>query len=258
MGKGFDPWQEGRRAWKRLSGWQDDGGSTPGHPDDGDAALAALTDVGAVHRILDQSELIAVRTARRHGKSWAEIATRLGVTRQSAWERWRDLDTPETPADGGSGRDTAIRAGTSGDTTEWVSGDALGYNSPSSIRARAARELRRASGGRGEGRGEGRPANILVPNVIGMTWTDACRALAEKALIAIEPGAARPPTADEVPSEAVSDQSPESGARVTAGSSVTLWVGRGGGSAGVREPRRPLPVRKSAQEERERSDEAIG
>ena len=65
-------------------------------PDDGDAALAALTDVGVVHRILDQFELIAVRTARRHGKSWAEIATRLGVTRQSAWERWRDLDNAET------------------------------------------------------------------------------------------------------------------------------------------------------------------
>ncbi len=54
MSKSFDPWQEGRRAWKRLSGWQDDGGSTQGHPDDGDAALGALTDVGAVHRILDQ------------------------------------------------------------------------------------------------------------------------------------------------------------------------------------------------------------
>src|SRR6476659_5254166 len=97
MGKSIDPWQDGRRAWKRLSGWQDDSASA-GHPDDGDAALAALTDVGAVHRILDQFELIAVRTARRHGKSWAEIATRLGVTRQSAWERWRDLDE----ADGGS------------------------------------------------------------------------------------------------------------------------------------------------------------
>jgi hypothetical protein len=38
------------------------------------------------------AELVAVRTARRHGKSWREIATKLGVTRQSAWERWRDLD----------------------------------------------------------------------------------------------------------------------------------------------------------------------
>ena len=196
MSKSFDPWQDGRRAWKRLSGWQDDGASA-GHPDDGDAALAALTDVGAVHRILDQFELIAVRTARRHGKSWAEIATRLGVTRQSAWERWRDLDNPETPTGGGSGRDDAIRAAVAGATAEL----ALGFDSPSAIRARSARSLRRSS-------------SILVPNVIGMTWADARRALAEKALIAIEPGAARPPTADEVPSGPVTDQSPESGARV--------------------------------------------
>ena len=245
MSKSFDPWQEGRRAWKRLSGWQDDSASTPGHPDDGDAALAALTDVGAVHRILDQFELIAVRTARRHGKSWAEIATRLGVTRQSAWERWRDLDNPENPTGGGSGRDVAIRAATAGATAELVSGAALGYDSPSSVTARAARELRRSS-------------SITVPNVIGMTWADARRVLAEKGLIAIEPGSARPPAAAEMPSGAVTDQSPESGARVPAGSSVTLWVGRGGGSAGVREPRRPLPVVKSAHEERERSDEAVG
>jgi DNA-binding Lrp family transcriptional regulator len=244
MGKSIDPWQEGRRAWKRLNGWQDDGASSPGHPDNGEAALAALTDVGVVHRILDQFELIAVRTARRHGKSWAEIATRLGVTRQSAWERWRDLDNADTPTGGGSGLDAAMRAATAGATADLVSDAALGLDSPSSVR-RAARELRRAS-------------SIKVPNVIGMTWTDARRVLAEQALIAIEPGAVRPPTAGEAPSGAVTDQSPESGARVAAGSSVTLWVGRGGGSAGVREPRRPLPVRKSAHEERERSDEAVG
>jgi hypothetical protein len=245
MGKSIDPWQEGRRAWKRLSGWQDDGASTPGHPDDGNAALAALTDVGAVHRLLDQCELIAVRTARRHGKSWAEIATRLGVTRQSAWERWRDLDNAETPAGVGSGRDAAIRATTSGAAAELVSGAALGDDSPSSVTARAARELRRSS-------------SITVPNVIGMTWADARRVLADKGLIAIESGSSRPPAAGEMPSGAVTDQSPESGARVPAGSSVTLWVRRGGGSAGVREPRRPLPVVKSAHEERERSNEAVG
>jgi hypothetical protein len=246
MSKSSDPWQDGRRAWKRLNGWQDDGASTAGHPDDGDAALAALSDVGVVHRILDQFELIAVRTARRHGKSWAEIATRLGVTRQSAWERWRDLDTAPTPAGAESGRDAAMRAATSGTTAELVAGLASADTSPSSMRLRAARELRRAS-------------LIKVPNVIGMTWTDARRVLAEKALIAVEPGATRPPTAVEVPSgDAVTDQSPESGARVPAGSSVTLWVGRGGGSAGVREPRRPLPVTKSAQEDLERSDEAAG
>jgi hypothetical protein len=33
-----------------------------------------------------------VGAARRRSTTWAEIATRLGVTRQSAWERWGDLD----------------------------------------------------------------------------------------------------------------------------------------------------------------------
>jgi PASTA domain len=86
-------WDDGRRAWERLDGWDQDA-----HPDDGTAALAALSDIGTVRRLLDQAELSAVRTARRHGKSWAEIATRLGVTRQSAWERWRDVDE-EQPED---------------------------------------------------------------------------------------------------------------------------------------------------------------
>ena len=45
-----------------------------------------------MRRLLDQAELAAVRAARGRAKTWAEIATRLGVTRQSAWERWRDLD----------------------------------------------------------------------------------------------------------------------------------------------------------------------
>ncbi|HWD05276.1 MAG TPA: PASTA domain-containing protein [Amycolatopsis sp.] len=77
-------WQAGEHAWRRLSPWAR-------NPADGDP-LAALGDVGELRRLLDGVELEAVRAARRAGKSWAEIATKLGVTRQSAWERWRDLD----------------------------------------------------------------------------------------------------------------------------------------------------------------------
>jgi hypothetical protein len=77
-----DPWREAREAWHRL-------GRRPGS---GEEALNALSDVGVVRRMLDQAELDAVRAARRDRKSWAEIATRLGVSRQSAWERWKDLD----------------------------------------------------------------------------------------------------------------------------------------------------------------------
>ena len=79
-------WSDGYEAWKRLRRWHERGTA------DGDAALDALSDVGALRRLLDEAELAAVRAARGRAKSWAEIATRLGVTRQSAWERWRDLD----------------------------------------------------------------------------------------------------------------------------------------------------------------------
>ncbi|MFC7655661.1 hypothetical protein ACFQV8_03050 [Pseudonocardia benzenivorans] len=52
----------------------------------------------------------------------------------------------------------------------------------------------------------------------------------------------------------MSDQRPESGARVRTGSPVRLWTERGGGS-GVREPRRPRP---NPLREREVPDEALG
>ena len=93
MGQGRAPWQDGRRAWVRLNGWHnEDPKAVPGHPDDGSAALKALVDVHLVRGLLERAELVAVKTARRHGKSWTEIATMLDMTRQSAWERWRDVD----------------------------------------------------------------------------------------------------------------------------------------------------------------------
>jgi DNA-binding Lrp family transcriptional regulator len=82
-----DAWREARAAWERLA--------TP--PGSGEEALGALSDVGVVRRMLDQAELDAVRAARRDRKSWAEIAIRLGVSRQSAWERWKDLDEEPAP-----------------------------------------------------------------------------------------------------------------------------------------------------------------
>jgi transposase-like protein len=173
--------------------------------------LALLSDVGVVRRMLDQAELAAVRAARLHGKSWAEIATHLGVTRQSAWERWRDLD--DAPPGGKSQRSTETAA--------------------QRLLEMRAQEQRRAS-------------KVLVPNVVGLDWLEARDVLNGNGLVAIN---AQPDTPAESgsPGWVVTDQSPESGARVPAGSVVRLWL-RGDGDAGVREPRRPRPTPRSARE----------
>ena len=214
-----DAWEQARQAWRRLA-------SSSKRATEDDDGLATLSDIGVVRRMLDQAELAAVRTARLRGKSWAEIATHLGVTRQSAWERWRDLD------------------------------DSPGGEPPLSPISRAlddaaeqlldARERRRAS-------------KVLVPNVVGLDWIQAREVLAGSELVAInaQPDA---PTDPGSPGWVITDQSPESGSRVPAGSVVRLWLrGRGDGDAGVREPRRPRPTpRPSGATLPEPRDQAIG
>jgi hypothetical protein len=218
VGAAEDAWQAGRKAWERLAGWLRDEPST--HPDTGDAAVDALDDIGVVRRLLDQAELVAVRTARRHGKSWAEIATRLGVSRQSAWERWRDVDDESQGTSHDDAADEVIR-------------NAL---------ERRARGLRRRS-------------TVVVPNVVGITWDHARDELRRKDLFGVN--------ADDDPlpwsTAVVTDQSPESGAKVPVGSRVLLWVERGEGGAGVREPRRPKPTPGHGREwQPEPSGEAVG
>jgi hypothetical protein len=85
-------WQDGRRAWERLNGWHQAASASPGHKTTPEAAAHALQDIRLIRELLQQAEMNAVKTARRGGASWAETATMLGVSRQSAWERWRDLD----------------------------------------------------------------------------------------------------------------------------------------------------------------------
>lgn len=55
--------------------------------------MKALADIRLCRDLLQQAEMVAVQTARRHGKSWAEVSTMLGVARQSAWEKWHDLSS---------------------------------------------------------------------------------------------------------------------------------------------------------------------
>jgi hypothetical protein len=83
-------WQDGRRAWNRLDAWYKSMEPTgvanirPG------ASLKALEDVRMIRGLLETAELHSVSKARSAGHSWNEIATALGVSRQSAWEKWRD------------------------------------------------------------------------------------------------------------------------------------------------------------------------
>jgi hypothetical protein len=239
------PWHDGHRAWQRLEGWrQERGDDVPRHPDNGAAAVAALGDIGLIRRLLDQAELGAVRTARRHGKSWAEIATMLGITRQSAWERWRDLDEtapttspPHPPVAGEPSAEDEDGLGWTDElTTDLV--DAVVTEISAASRSRRRRSM------------------VSVPSVIGMTWNEARHVLMGNSLAAAGPDPDGPPlTADGWPIGLVTDQSPESGAKVPAGSAVRLWIGRGGGEGGVREPRRPSPDPKASFQ---RLDEATG
>ena len=216
----MDSWEQGQDAWRRLAAWFQD---IPAHAP-GDRALTALADLGLIRRLLEQAEFEAVRTARAEGKSWSEIAVRLGVTRQSAWERWRDIDD--------------IGA-TQGKVAPW---------SPATTEIMAATTARVRR----------RRSSVEVPNVIGMTWRDATAELAAHGLIGIAPDQDGPAEPTWVRMDSVVlDQSPESGAKVPPGSAVRLWVDRDYGS-GVREPRRPRPDPKAGRKMLDEvTDEAI-
>jgi hypothetical protein len=54
--------------------------------------LLTLSCVKQIREMCDHTELRTVREARKSGLSWTEIAGALGVTRQSAWERFHELD----------------------------------------------------------------------------------------------------------------------------------------------------------------------
>jgi hypothetical protein len=226
-------WREGGRAWERLAEWYRDGDAAPAERGD---PLAVLSDVGLVRRLLDDVELEAVRSARRGRRSWAEIATKLGVTRQSAWERWRDLDVePAEPA-------RPVREGRPEAGAE-----------AADVAAFALEQATRQAG---------RTPWVVVPDVVGLTFDEARTVLVGRGLVAVSSDPVGPSVAELAARGAVvRDQSPESGATAQPGSPVTLWAQRGGGS-GVREPRRPKPTprvgRKYLEEPTESSEQALG
>ena len=100
----------------------------------------------------------------------------------------------------------------------------------------------------------------VVPDVVGLLWDDARTVLHRIGLVAVGPDPDGPPLAAlGWPDGVVVDQRPGAGAVVPLGSSVTVWIERGPGSAGVREPRRPKPVPRAASGMiDERTDEAVG
>jgi len=234
-------WRAAHVAWKNLGVWLNDRITGPGSRDREPDPLAALGHVGTVRRMLDEVELRAVRSARLRGRSWAEIATRLGVTRQSAWEKWRDLDGPTGP-------------------DEPVAGSAVPESDE--VWLAAEREIGRMGrrGKRAPGHGSadqgGRGRVVVVPNVVGLAVIVARRELESRGLV---PASGDPEGVLDMAraGSVVTDQSPESGANVPPGTKVLLWIDRGEG--GVREPRRPgpdpLPAAKYLPDP---ADEAVG
>ena len=50
--------------------------------------VEALADLVGLAQHIDQALTVAVNGLRGHGYSWAEIAARLGITRQAGHQRW--------------------------------------------------------------------------------------------------------------------------------------------------------------------------
>ena len=220
------------KPWKRLGPWLRDGQT----PDDGDGALLALADVTEVRQALARVELAAVRTARRHGRSWTEIATMLAMTRQSAWERWRDLDEA---GDGRAGTDGTAASGSPLPADAVVAG----------IRDETTGRARRRRG------------TVAVPDVVGLASADALAILTGAGLEAVSatPDIGLLGGLEDLRPTVVVRQYPDPGTRIATASTVRLWLERGDGEAGVREPRRPSPPPRAARGERdERTGQAVG
>jgi DNA-directed RNA polymerase specialized sigma24 family protein len=64
--------------------------SVDAHDEDG-GVVSELAVIAETKRQLARREEVAVRRARHHGLSWAEIGTLLGVTRQTMHRKYRKV-----------------------------------------------------------------------------------------------------------------------------------------------------------------------
>jgi beta-lactam-binding protein with PASTA domain len=86
----------------------------------------------------------------------------------------------------------------------------------------------------------GHTGRVVVPDVLGLTWTEAGRILDGLHLIAAHADGSQVVDTGRLGGVVVRQDLP-AGTVVPAGAWVTLWLAPGPGSAGVREPRRPRP-----------------
>jgi hypothetical protein len=78
------------------------------------ALMAELAD------IIDASIRDAVTGLREHGYSWADIGSRLGVTRQAAQQRWGDRSESASPGQDRRARGVPDRTVTTGQTRSFM------------------------------------------------------------------------------------------------------------------------------------------
>jgi len=89
----------------------------------GDPALG-LRAVGALHRLAEQVECVAVAAARQQGWSWEQIGDALGVSRQSAHAKHGPAaDQPPSHLTSGQ-REKATDSGVATDSAQEVTTDA--------------------------------------------------------------------------------------------------------------------------------------